>query len=179
MLAKCFNYFFEPSDNQAACEDGLESVGIFLYPSLVKDLFEFDVSSSSHKVDYNLKQVQIDRLLENYRESISILLDSPELADESIIKAKLKEFVLLTSKSEAAPSQLDFLAALFKYNEVASKTAIQNNLYANLTMDELAALCHLSTSSFKRKFNEVFDESPKKHISRKKTGKSGFHVKVQ
>lgn len=178
MLAKCLNYFFEPSDNKEACEEGIESVGIFLYPSLVKDLFEFDVSSSHHRVAYNLKQVQIDRLLENYKESISILLDNPELVDESIIKTKLKEFVLLISKSEEAPSQLDFLAALFKPNEVAFKTTIQNNLYANLSLDELAALCHLSTSSFKRKFDEVFEESPKKYISRKKLEKAAALLKA-
>ncbi|MEM9649181.1 MAG: AraC family transcriptional regulator [Bacteroidota bacterium] len=168
MLAKCLNYFFEPTDNKKVCNEGVDSVGVFIYPSLIKELFEFDLSSSQHSVSYNLKQVQIDRLLENYRDSINILLENPELADESIVKTKLKEFVLLVSKSEQAPSQLDFLAALFKPHEVAFKTTIQNNLYANLSLEELAALCHLSISSFKRKFNEVFNESPKKYINRKK-----------
>ncbi len=168
MLAKCLNYFFEPTDNRSVCDDGIESVGIFLYPSLIKDLFEFDLSNSTHTVTYNLKQVQIDRLLENYRNSIDILLDNPELADENIVKAKLKEFVLLISKSEQAPSQLDFLAALFKPNEVAFKSTIKHNLYTNLSLEELAALCHLSISSFKRKFKDVFDESPKRYLNRKK-----------
>ncbi|MEM9527383.1 MAG: AraC family transcriptional regulator [Bacteroidota bacterium] len=152
MLAKCLNYFFEPSKNKKLCKDGIEAIGIFLYPALVNDLFEFDVSVSNFRVDYNLKQVQVDLLLENYKESIRILLDNPELVDENIVKAKLKEFVLLVSKSEEAPSELDFLAALFQPNEVAFKETIQQNLYANLSLEELAALCHLSTSSFKRKF---------------------------
>lgn len=178
MLAKCLNYFFEPTDNESACKDGIESVGVFLYPSLIKDLFEFELSGSNHMVSYNLKQVQIDRLLENYRESINILLDNPELADEGIIKTKLKEFVQLVSKSEEAPSQLDFLSALFKPNEVAFKTTIQHNLYANLTLEELAALCHLSLSSFKRKFGEVFDESPKKYLARKKVEKAASLLKA-
>lgn len=172
MLAKCLNYFFEPTGNDEACNDGIESVGVFLYPSLVKDLFEFDLSSSNHTLSYNLKQMQIDRLLENYRESISILLDNPELADESIIKTKLKEFILLISKSEEAPSQLDFLAALFKPNEIEFKSTIQHNLYTNLSLEELATLCHLSLSSFKRKFSEVFGESPKKYIAKKKVEKA-------
>lgn len=178
MLAKCLNYFFEPIDDEDACNDEIESIGIFLYPSLVKDLFEFDLESSNHTLSYNLKQVQIDRLLENYKESISILLDNPELADESIIKTKLKEFILLISKSEEAPSQLDFLAALFKPNEVEFKSTIQHNLYANLSLEELAALCHLSLSSFKRKFTEVFDESPKKYIAKKKVEKAASMLKA-
>lgn len=178
MLAKCLNYFFEPIDNSLHCDDGIESIGIFLYPSLVNDLFEFDLTESSHNVAYNLKQVQVDRLLENYRHSIDILLDTPELADESIVRNKLKEFVLLISKSQEAPSQLDFLASLFKPNEVPFRSVIQNNLYANLSLVELAALSHLSISSFKRKFKEVFSESPKKYIAKKKLEKAATLLKA-
>lgn len=168
MIAKCLNYFFEPSDDQESCKDGIESIGIFLYPSLVKDLFELDVTQSDYQVDYNVKQVQVDMLLDNFKNSISILLENPELVDDGIIKTKLKEFVQLMIKSQNAPSQLDFLAALFKPNEVEFKSVIQQNLYANLSLDELATLAHLSLSSFKRKFKETFEESPKKYITRKK-----------
>lgn len=177
MLAKCLNYFFEPAGDKNVCNDGIEAVGVFLYPWLLQDLFEFDIASSTHTVDFNLKQIQVDRLLENYRESINLLLDAPELADESMVKTKLKEFILLVSKSQNAPSQLDFLAALFKPTDIAFKSVIQQNLYANLSLDELAALCHLSVSSFKRKFKETFDESPKKFITRKKVEKAAELLK--
>lgn len=172
MLAKCLNYFFEPVKDSKLCDDGIESVGIFLYPSIVKDLFEFDFTQSTHKVDYNVKQIQIDKLLENYRESINLLLDNPSLADESLVKAKLKEFILLVSKSTEAPNELDFLSAIFKPTEVAFKKVIQQNLYTNLSVDELASLTQMSTSSFKRKFKEVFEESPKKYINAKKIEKA-------
>ncbi|WP_044205352.1 AraC family transcriptional regulator [Flammeovirga sp. OC4] len=172
MLAKCLNYFFEPVKDSQSCDEGIESVGIFLYPSIVKDLFEFDFTQLNHKVDYNVKQVEVDKLLDNYRESINLLLDNPSLADESLIKAKLKEFILLVSKSTAAPSELDFLSAIFKPNEVNFKKVIQKHLYTNLSIDELASLAQMSTSSFKRKFKEVFDESPKKYINTKKIEKA-------
>ncbi len=179
MLAKCLNYFFEPSKNDKACQEGIESIGIFLYPSLVKDLFEFDVSSSNYTVDYNLKQVQVDQLLEHFKAGIEILLDNPELVDDQIIKTKLKEFVLLISKSQDVPSELDFLAALFKPNEVAFKTVIHQNLYADLSLNELALLCHLSVSSFKRKFKAVFNESPKKYITKKKLERAADLLKSE
>lgn len=168
MIAKCLNYFFEPSNNKENCKDGIESIGVFLYPSLVKDLFDLDVSSSNYKVDYNVKQVQVDLMLENFKQSIAILLENPELVDDGIIKTKLKEFIQLVVKSQNAPSQLDFLSALFQPNEVEFKKVIQQNIYANLSIKELALLAHLSESSFKRKFKEVFNESPKKYLTRKK-----------
>lgn len=127
--------------------------------------------------DFYIKQVELDRLLENFKESINILLDNPGLADENIIKTKLKEFVLLVSKSQEAPSQLDFLAALFRPLDIEFKITVQNNLYSNLSLDELAALCHLSTSSFKRKFGETFNNSPKKYIAQKKVERSAELLK--
>lgn len=177
MLAKCMNYFFEPTENQDACNNAVDSVGIFLYPSLVEDLFDFDLSESDYTFDFNLKQIEVDRLLDHYKESIIILLENPELADPQMIKTKLKEFVLLMTKSQQAPSQLDFLAALFKPNEVAFKTTIKHNLYANLSLEELATLCHLSMSSFKRKFKSVYDESPKRYITRKKVERAAELLK--
>ena len=82
------------------------------------------------------------------------------------------------SKLQKAPSQLDFLAALFKPHEVAFKSVIQHNLYADLSLDELAALCHLSISSFKRKFKTVFNDSPRKYIVKKKVEKAATLLKT-
>ena len=177
ILAKCLNYFFETKNKQKKSGEGVELIAVILYPALVEELFEFDLSRSDFSFDYNIKQIEVDRLLSNYKESIDILIDNPDLADESIIKTKLKEFVLLMAKSQDAPSQLDFLAALFKPLDIEFKSTIENNLYANLTIDELSRLCHLSTSSFKRKFKEAFNTSPKKYISQKKIEKAAILLK--
>lgn len=178
VLAKCLNYFFETNKKQKECGDGVEVIAVILYPSLVEELFEFDLSKSSYSFDFNIKQVEVDRLLVNYKESIEILLDNPELADEITIKTKLKEFVLLMTKSQNAPSQLDFLSAIFKPLDIEFKSTIQHNIYSNLSIDELARLCHLSTSSFKRKFREIFDNSPKKYIAKKKVEKAAELLKT-
>ena len=172
ILAKCLNYFFETDNKQKESGDGIEVIAVILHPSQVEELFEFDLSQSDYSVDYNIKQIEVDRLLANFKENINILLDNPELADERMIETKLKEFVLLITKSQNAPSQLDFLSALFKPLDIGFRSTIQHNIYSNLSLDELARLCHLSKSSFKRKFNDVFKSSPKKYISQKKIEKA-------
>lgn len=177
ILAKCLNYFFETDKKQKETSDGIEVIAVILHPSQVEELFEFDLSQSDYSLDYNIKQIEVDRLLANFKESINILLDNQELADDRMIETKLKEFVLLITKSQNAPSLLDFLSALFKPLDIEFKSTIQNNIYANLSLDELARLCHLSTSSFKRKFSEVFKSSPKKYISQKKIEKAAALMK--
>ena len=176
MLAKCLNYFFEPIGTQKENPEGIESIGIFLYPEMLQEIFEFDSLSTNYKLS-NIQQVEVNLLLENYKNSISIFLDNPELADENLIKTKIKEFVLLMTKMQNAPSQLDFIAALFQTDAIAFKNTIQQNLYAKLSLDELALLCHLSLSSFKRKFKETFNESPKKYLNRKKIEKAAELLK--
>lgn len=177
VLAKCLNYYFESNEEQKQSSEGIEVIAVILYPALVEELFEFDLSNSDFSFDYNIKKVEINRLLANYRESISILLDHPELADESTIKTKLKEFVLLMVKTQEAPSQLDFLSALFEAPDIDFKSTILQNMYSNLSIEELARLCHLSTSSFKRKFQQTFSTSPKKYISQKKVEKAASLLK--
>lgn len=177
LLAKCLNYFFETNEKQRSVGNDVEVIGILLYPEIVNEIFQFDISSSNHQVDFNLKRIEVNRLLEHFRESISILLDNPELADESLIKTKLREFVLLISKTVDAPSELDFLASLFKPNFIKFEEVIRNNQYAILTVDELAALCHMSLSSFKRKFQEVYSDSPIKYLSKKKILKAAELLK--
>jgi AraC-like DNA-binding protein len=177
ILARCLNYFFETDSKQKKSGDGIEVIAVILHPSQVEELFDFDLSQSDYSVDYNIKQIDVDRLLANFRESINILLDNPELADERMIETKLKEFVLLITKSQNAPSQLDFISALFRPLDIEFKSTIQHNIYSNLSLDELARLCHLSTSSFKRKFSEVFESSPKKYISQKKIEKAAVLLK--
>lgn len=178
MIAKCLNYFFEPTSDTEKCKDGVEAVGVFLYPNILEELFEFDLNASSHSLDYNVQQVQVDRLLDNYRNSIDILLETPEMAGEGMVKTKLKEFVQLVYRSQNAPSQLDFLSGLFRQNDLDFKKVIQENLYVNLSVEELSQLAHLSVSSFKRKFKETFSESPKKYITRKKIEKAAELLKI-
>jgi len=177
VLAKCLNYFFETSEKQRQKGDEVEVIAVLLYPTIVEEIFNFDLTASNYTLGYDVKQVILDKLLTNYMESIRILLDNPELADNNIIETKLKEFVLLMTKSQNIPSQLDFLAGLFSPINVSFKSTIKHNLYTNLSIYELAHLCHMSTSSFKRKFKEVYGESPKKYITAKKIEKAAKLLK--
>ena len=49
---------------------------------------------------------------------------------------------------------------------------IKQNLYSDISLNEFATLCHMSLSTFKRRFKEVFNESPAKYISKMKIQKA-------
>lgn len=179
VLAKCMNYFFESDHRKAETKpEGIEVIAVLLYPSMLEQIVDFDLTSEPSTPGYEIKQVVINDLLENFKRSISLLIDNPELADETIIEAKIKEFVLLMTRSQELSNQNQFLSNLFSPLNLSFKSTIQSNLYANLTLDELAKLAHMSLSSFKRKFRAVYNESPQKYISQKKIEKAAQLLKL-
>ena len=171
LLAKCFNFFIETSKEQRQKEQKMDFIGVFLFPSHVEDLLNIKLSSSRKTVDFNIKNLHIDKLFKIYRESIEVIIDNPYLADEQMIETKIKEFVLLISKSQKM-SPVDFLASMFKLNLSEFEATIKNNLYSNLSVGQMAQLCAMSISSFKRKFKETYNESPKKYLAKKKLEKA-------
>lgn len=172
LLAKCVDYFIETTPVQREKHGLLEMIGVLLVPEVVEELFQFEVAPTPYKIDYCAKQLTINKLLHNFKTSIDLLLENPELADEAMIKNKLIEFILLLSKTENAPSHLDFLSALFQPFTHDFKATIQNNFFSSLSVEELAHLCSMSVSSFKRKFQEVFQDSPHRYLTQKKLEKA-------
>lgn len=173
MLSKCGNYFIESvSLNKDSNHEVISALGAFFYPSLVKSFFQADLSIDQFQTNYDTIKVSIDPLMKSFVNSINYILDHPQLADENLLLTKLKELLLLLSKSESAHSIHAFVHSLFVKNEYEFNEIIQQNLYSNLSLQEMAHLSNMSLARFKRKFSEYFKESPAKYILQKKIEKS-------
>ena len=173
VLAKCGNYFIE-EQAKIPQEEGeeMKAIGAYFHPSIVKELFDNDLSLSTFTTNYDVTKVNIDGLMLHFIKSIEFLLDNPSISSDSMVMTKLKEFLLLLSKTENAPSIIDFVASLYQPYVYDFKVIIKQNLYANLSLTEMATLCGMSLSSFKRKFSNLYQESPAKYILRKKMEKA-------
>jgi len=62
--------------------------------------------------------------------------------------------------------ELDLLVSLFKPKFLQFEEVIQKNIYSNLSVKELAHICNMSLSSFKRKFAELYVISPIKYFTK-------------
>ena len=178
-LAKCFDYFFETNPVQRVQHEYIEVIGVLLFPEVVKEIFQIDIIPTKRKGDFNLKKIAVDRLLENFKTSIDILLDNPALADDQMIKTKLKEFILLILRTEQGISQQAFLSSLFQIEATEFKKTILANIYSTLSIPEFAHLCKMSESTFKRQFKQTFDASPIQYLKAKKLEKAAALLKVK
>lgn len=180
MLSKCGNYFVEEVSVSTNLQlQNFSAVGAYFYPSVVKSFFESDLSLKSFQNNFDTNKINVEPLLKSYVESLNFILDNPSVADDNLIMNKLKELLIILSKSEKAASINDFVNTLFVPYEYSFKEIIQSNLYSNLSLPELAYLCSCSVATFKRKFTALFNDSPGRYILNKKLERSKELLLVQ
>lgn len=180
MLAKCGNYFFE---NMSVTEnnknDNIALISAYFYPEMVKGFFEKDLSIKHFQKKFDVLKVNIEPLMKSFIDSIDFLLENQSIADENIIWNKVKELLLILSKSENASSVYDFVESLFVPHEYNFKEVIQQNLFTDISIEELASLTNSSLATFKRRFVEHYNESPAKYIATKKLEKASQLLQIK
>jgi len=180
MLSKCGNYFFEEvSVNHDSGQNVIAAVGAYFYPSIVRDFFKNDLVLDSFQNRFDTIKVNIEPLMNSFIESVGYLIENPSLADENLILNKLKELLLILSKSEKAASVNAFVASLFVPSEYDFKEIVLQNQYSNLSLSELAHLCNFSLATFKRKFTKLYGISPAQYFLSKRLDKSRHLLLIQ
>ncbi|MBS7562911.1 helix-turn-helix transcriptional regulator [Mucilaginibacter sp. Bleaf8] len=99
-----------------------------------------------------------DNYLHSFIESVNTLMDQ-ELMNSPLMHAKLNELLAyLNSKHPGLLASLRSVSA--RPEEERLRQVIEAHLTEQLTLTELAFLCHMSLATFKRKFEQVYHESP-------------------
>lgn len=112
--------------------------------------------------------LQKDNYLNHYIESLLLLKG----ADGSIHDIKVREF-LCYLHAEHFNVFKQLVAQAFKHDKnIKLQQVVEMNLNSGLSLNELAFLCDMSLSSFKRHFMELYEKSPQKYFMDKKMEKA-------
>ncbi len=115
--------------------------------------------------------IENDDYIHSYLNSLSTILNAPAIFIENLLSAKFEELMLyLLNKYGKAFEK--YLQSLISNEPSAFKTIIENNVYSNLKIDEIAFLCHMSLSTFKRNFIKEYKTSPGKWLQDKRLRKA-------
>ena len=96
-------------------------------------------------------------VLKNFIASLQFYFENPAMVSDELMKLKVKELLLILAKTDNLDAVRTLLESLFSSTELDFKDVIEANLYQALSVEELAALTHSSTSSFKRKFRKYYE----------------------
>jgi len=140
-------------------------------------LTDFYVKYNSRISQINEKQ-QIERtpyvsfkkddFVLNYIKSLQLLVTSTNEVTTEMKMLKFEE--LLLHLLETNPQKLLSFQSMRSrdFDDVEIRKAVETNIANNLTLEELAFLCNMSLSTFKRRFMEIYGSSPNKWILQKR-----------
>jgi AraC-like DNA-binding protein len=129
-------------------------------------IFTLRKTSSSSAAFFLFQQ---DGFVKSFVQSLQqmLLRPSPPLA-EHLLQIKFTEIMLYLC--DRYPDKfIPFLSSLaITSTDLPIRNVVESNLYINLSLEELAFLCNMSLSTFKRKFEEIYGTSPARwfHLKR-------------
>ncbi|NME70464.1 helix-turn-helix domain-containing protein [Flammeovirga aprica] len=166
ILLRCDTYFLEFLHNQKD-KESVEVIAVHLFPELLKKLYINELPKLIEKQMTNPKTriVEDEAIIARFIDSLEFYFDNPSLVNEDLLELKIKELVLLLIQTNNVSSVLELINDLYSPRVSQLKKVIELHTFSNLSLEELAKLCHLSLSSFKREFQKIYEETPSKYLS--------------
>lgn len=172
LLLKCGPYFIDllPGAYPIHCELFV----VHLHQDLLEVLYKNEVPSflknsySGSFVQKRHKQEVINHFIEN----LDFYFQHPNLVSDELLSLKLKELIALLIQTNHAENIASLFAHLFLPRTASIKEVVQAHLYSGLNVTELARLAGRSLSSFKRDFENIYQDSPARFIRDQKLRKA-------
>jgi AraC family transcriptional regulator, exoenzyme S synthesis regulatory protein ExsA len=168
VLLKCGSYF---SDLMKYSTDGRYEILVFhLYPDMLRKIYKHEVPAfmkSSENKSFIHKVVPEDTI-RKFVESLYFYFDNPALVSDELLELKVRELILLLVQTKNADSVVGLFSDLFTPREVSIKEVVNNHLFSDLSIEDLASLAKLSVSTFNRTFQTLFKTTPANYMKRKR-----------
>lgn len=126
-------------------------------------------NATSYKNPYFI--IENDEYLSSFITSISTIIDKKSNFSKRILEVKFEE-IMLYLIDKYGINFINFLHSLTTDKSSKFQKVIKNSVYSNLKLEEIAFLCNMSLSTFKRRFTEEFNETPGKWIKNKRLQKA-------
>src|SRR5699024_1520097 len=116
--------------------------------------------------------IQKDNFIIHFITSLKQSFDLKQTIAQKILELKFEEIMLYLA-DKYGQSFLGYLhSLLINERELSFKVVVEKNMFTNLNIEEIAFLCNMSVSTFKRKFISIYQESPGKWFQQKRLNKA-------
>lgn len=172
VLLKCGSNFLEILQKNNSEE--LETIVIHLFPELLKEIYKNEIPTAIIKRNNGKQSLKISSndLISNFIDSLEFYFENPSLVNNDLLELKVKELLLLLIQTNYIDSVQELITDLYSTKTIKLNDVIALHIFSNLSVHELAKLCNMSLSSFKRAFRNLFNDSPNNYINTKKINKA-------
>lgn len=119
-------------------------------------------------------RIQVDEYLEGYINSLASFFGSQSLPDKNLLILKFEELLMNIFTRPLHQSVACYMESLNRSQSAQLKQVMEENFAYNLKLEELATLCNMSLSTFKRTFSSVYNASPGKWLLDKRLDFSSY-----
>ncbi len=136
---------------------------------------QFSANLKHHKSFYIFKY---DNFVQNFVDSLEQILTFPKKIQADMLKNKFEEIMLYLIHQNNA----DFLNSLVHNvdDKISRLTNIvENNKHNKLNLEELAFLCNMSVSTFKREFFKLYQSTPMKWFNEQRLNHIAFILRTK
>jgi AraC-like DNA-binding protein len=139
----------------------------FSEEKLIEFLQKHTKSGSPHKDEIPYFVIENDDYIITFLNSLSVLNTAPSDYTEQLLLVKFEEIMLyLLYKYEQKFEY--YLYSLISKEVSPFKKVVESNVHSNLKLEEIAFLCNMSLSTFKRHFTLEYNEAPGKWLQDKR-----------
>jgi len=140
-----------------------QSVLIFFTPEALNVFFSKYADIIIEARNIPLEQVQVftkDLFLKNFIHSLLLMSGNGKEIPATLQQVKLEELLLYLCYHYPEKMQQLKIRANISIAEIEIKKLAESNIGSNITLEELAFLCNMSLSTFKRKFIKLYGIAP-------------------
>ena len=151
------------------------SILLFFSKQKLRDfLIKFSLSVNSIQFDNFVPcfAIEKDDFISNFMESLQLLLGLKDSSSQRILDAKFEEIMLYLFDKYENPFIQFLQNSLNDSYELSFRTTIETNKYKAMSIEDIAFLCNMSISTFKRHFEERYNQTPGKWFKTQKLRKA-------
>jgi AraC-like DNA-binding protein len=168
VLLKCGSYFADLLKYSNAVQ--YEILVVHLYPDILRNIYKQEIPSFvKHAEDKSfIHKIGTHDVVRKFVESLYVYFDNPGLVNDELLELKVKELVLLLVQTRNAASVVSLFTDLFTPRDISMKEVVNNHLFSDVSIEDLASLSNLSVSTFNRAFQTLFNDTPANYIKIKR-----------
>lgn len=136
--------------------DSYKAVLFFFSPSFAQKIISGHKHQTSNETPSQLHHFIQDEYLHGFLAGISRLISSHGEIPPDLAEVKVKELLLYLQLKSAAVMQLLQPSHPTRNASLLLTEVVERNLHSDVSLEELAFLCNMSLSTFKRHFNKQY-----------------------
>lgn len=115
--------------------------------------------------------IRNDSYITSYLNSLATISEAPTVFADNLLSVKFEELMLYLLQKYGRKFEL-FLHSLIIKETSPFKKIVESKIHSNLKLEEIAFLCNMSLSTFKRHFIKEYKTSPGKWLKDKRLQKA-------